>query len=61
MDKQSVLLRIESVLAIEVASFKDRKSNPGFSSAISQTVNLVPFGDSTATSTEGRWFRLKVF
>ena len=61
MDRQSVLLRIESVLAFDIASLHDRKSNSGFDSAIFQVVNHVPVGDATARPTDGCWFGGKVF
>jgi len=61
MDRQSVLLRIESVLAFNAANFKDRKSSFGFNSIVFQVVNHVPVGDPTARPTDGRWFRRKAF
>jgi len=60
MDRQSVLLRIESILAFNIANFKDRKSSSGFNSVVFQVVNCVPAGDATARPTDGRWFRRKV-
>jgi hypothetical protein len=61
MDGQSVLLRIESVLAFDVANFKDRKSNSGFGSVFFRMVNHVPVGDAIAMPTDSHWFRRKVF
>jgi hypothetical protein len=61
MDRQSVLLEIESVLAFNAANFKDRKSASGFDSVIFQVVHHVPDGDATVMPTEGHWFRWKVF
>ena len=61
MEKQSVLLRIESVLALNGANFKDRRSNSGFDSIIFKVVNDVPAGNPAAAPTDGRWFRWKVF
>ncbi len=49
MNGSSVLLRIESVLAFDLANFEDRKSNSGFDSVYS------------AMPTDGRWFHWKVF
>jgi hypothetical protein len=61
MDRRSVLLRIESVLALNIANFKDRKSNSGFDSVVSQAVNHAPVGDPTAAPTDDHWLRGKVF
>jgi hypothetical protein len=61
MDRQSVLLWIESGSAFNIANFKDRKSSSGFYSAVFQVVNCAPVGDATARPTDGRWSRLKVF
>jgi hypothetical protein len=60
MEGQSVLLRIESVLAVKAANFKDRTSNSGFNSVIFQVVNHVPVMGPTAAAMGGHWFRRKV-
>jgi len=60
MDRKCVLLRIESVLAFDIANISDRKSNSGFDSAIFRAVNFVPMGDVTAMPMDSRWL-WKVF
>jgi hypothetical protein len=60
MSQSSVLLWIESVLAIGFANFKDRKSNSGFSSIVFQVVSHVPAVGRVAAVRDVRSLRWKI-
>jgi hypothetical protein len=61
MDRNSLLLRIESVLGFDkdIVNFNGSSSNSGFDSAIFQVAHQIPVRVATLISTDNRWFRRK--
>lgn len=55
MVRESVLLRIKSVLAVIIANVSGRKSNSGFDSVIFHQKDLVPIRINSSKPAYNRW------